>query len=298
MNAILLAILGAALLQPAPPARRADDPPRAAGPAANNRPAARVEVVSDPPAPPVEIRLHRKAPDRASRRRPTSYKVTDVVSGGTIEGVVRYIGKAPPPRRIQVVKDHATCDQRPKEEHLIRYGAAATVAEAVVYLANLREGKGFAPRDKAPLIDQRTCTFRPHVQAVRVNEPVEILNSDPVAHNINASQRIYTLFNILQPQQNMRATQTFDKPGLVNLKCNVHDWMQAYVHVFAHPYHEVTGNDGKFRFENVPPGRHDIAVWQEYLGEQLFDVELQPGQTIRVIIELQPRPGEEGTRGR
>ena len=142
--------------------------------------------------------------------------------------------------------------------------------------------------DLPPLIDQRQCTFVPHVQAVRVGEPVEIVNSDDVAHNINVTQRIYTLFNILQPLKDMKAEKRFERPGIVKVRCNVHDWMNGYVYVFNHPYHQVTVADGAFRLDDVPAGKYELAVWQEHLSEQYFKVEVKPGETTNLPVELAP----------
>jgi len=233
------------------------------------------------------------AAPRKPAKRPTSYKAVEVKNGGTITGVVKYAGKAPEPRKIQVVKDHATCDKTAKNVPLIKVDDQGRVAEAIVFISNIEQGKGFPTETKSPTIEQVTCSFEPHVQAVRAKESVSIVNSDPVAHNINASQRIYTLFNVLQPNQGMKETKTFDKPGLVNLKCNVHDWMQAYVYVFIHPYYHVTTADGSFKLENVPPGKYEVCVWQEYLGEQVFDVEVKAGATAELPITLAPKPGED-----
>lgn len=234
------------------------------------------------------------SPSRRQRSRSTSYKISEVKAGGSIAGTIQYKGLIPPPRKIQLVKDHETCKQHPEEVPLIATDKDGRVAEAVVFLANISEGKGWTESDAKPVIDQKTCEFHPHVQVVRARQPVEIVNSDPVAHNINASQRIFTLFNILQPQQGMKATQQFDKPGVVNLRCNVHDWMQAYVHVAVHPYFAVTAADGAFKLEDVPAGKYELAVWQEYLGEQLFEVEVKPGETTEMKVVLKPKPGEEG----
>lgn len=186
-------------------------------------------------------------------RRPTSYKVVEVKVGGTITGTVTYKGKMPTPRKIQIVKDHESCGKHPTEVPLMTADSAGHVAQAVAYLADIKEGKDFPEPEAKPRIDQNTCEFHPHIQVVRAKEVVEILNSDPVAHNINASQRIYTLFNILQPQQGMKAVQKFTKPGVVNLKCNVHDWMQGYVHVALHPYYQLTGATAHFGLRTSRP---------------------------------------------
>lgn len=240
-----------------------------------------------------EMNVEYQSSSSRRSRRPTTYKVVEVKVGGTITGTITYKGKMPAPRKIQIVKDHESCGKHPTEVPLMTTNGSGRVAQAVAYLANIKEGKDFPEAEAKPRIDQNTCEFHPHIQVVRAKEEVEIVNSDPVAHNINASQRIYTLFNILQPQQGMKAVQKFAKPGVVNLKCNVHDWMQGYVHVALHPYYQLTGADGAFRLENVPPGKYELAVWQEYLGEQTFPVEVKAGETSDMQIVLKPKEGEE-----
>ncbi len=223
---------------------------------------------------------------RQRARAMPNYKVTPVDKGGAIEGVIRFEGDRPEDRKLQIVKDHETCEKGPSTRARIRTDDKQNVADAVVYLFDIREGRDFAKREKPPQIDQRNCNFEPHVMAVKAGEDVEILNSDPVAHNINASQRIYTLFNILQPQKDMKATQKFDRPGLVSIRCNVHDWMEAWVWVFRHPYHQVTGDDGAFKLTDIPPGTYQLAVWQETLGETFHDVEVKAGETTKLDIIL------------
>jgi hypothetical protein len=53
-----------------------------------------------------------------------------------------------------------------------------------------------------------------------------------------------------------------EKPETIRVGCDVHAWMQAYVHVLGHPYFAVTGPDGAFTLKDVPPGelrRHQLA---------------------------------------
>jgi len=231
------------------------------------------------------------APRRRRRRRPKPYKAAEFSDGGTITGLVLYKGPKPPNTKIAIVKDHDTCGRRETVVPKIRVDEKGRVAEAVVFLTDITRGKAFAKRDKPPVIDQHLCTFVPHVQAVRVGEPVEIINSDDVAHNINVTQRIYTLFNILQPLKNMKAEKRFTRPGVVKLRCNVHDWMNGYVYVFNNPYHQVTAADGAFRLENVPAGEYELAVWQEHLKEQYFKVKVKAGETTNLSVELAPAAG-------
>ncbi|MBX3395940.1 MAG: carboxypeptidase regulatory-like domain-containing protein [Phycisphaerae bacterium] len=236
------------------------------------------------------VALNEPPGQQSSRRRERAmpnYKVVPVERGGTIEGVVKFEGKEPDAKVLNIVKDHETCDKGEKSRSAIKVDGKGRVAEAVVYLFDITQGRDFPKRESPPVIDQTNCTFQPHVMAVKAGEPVEVLNSDPVAHNINASQRIYTLFNVLQPQKDMRASQKFDRPGLVHIRCNVHDWMEAWVWVFRHPYYCVTAQDGAFKLEGVPAGKYQLAVWQETFGEKFVEVEVKDGETARLDLKVE-----------
>jgi hypothetical protein len=116
-------------------------------------------------------------------------------------------------------------------------------------------------------LDQKGCRYIPHVFAVRVNQPIEILNSDPTLHNIHALPKNNQEFNNGQPIQGMKMQHTFKaKEIMVPFKCDVHGWMNAYVAVMDHPYYAVTAPDGRFELKDVPPGTYTVEAWHEKLG--------------------------------
>lgn len=232
------------------------------------------------------------APRARRRRTLPPYTAGKVDKGGTIQGTVTYKGAVPEPKPIQIVKDKEHCGKRSTSEPRIAVNADGRVKEAVVFIGDIRSGKEFEPRKSPAQINQHICTFEPHIQVVRPKEPVEVVNSDPVAHNINATQGVYTVFNVLQPSKDMRSTKTFEKPGLVEIKCNVHDWMHGFLYVLPHPYAVVTAENGEFSLENVPAGKYELVVWQEHLGEQVFAVEVKAGETAKMDIVMEARSGQ------
>lgn len=65
----------------------------------------------------------------------------------------------------------------------------------------------------------------------------------------------------------MKATRTFTlSEVMVPIRCDVHGWMNAYAGVMDHPYFAVSGPDGTFEIEGVPPGTYTIEAWHEKLG--------------------------------
>jgi Carboxypeptidase regulatory-like domain len=220
------------------------------------------------------------------KRRGGAYKEIEVANGGTIQGVVIYNGEVPDPQPIQIVKDHETCGNRATTRERIKLDVGKHVAEAVVFLGDIKAGKPIPTEADKPVINQHHCTFEPHVQVVIKRHPFEVVNSDPVAHNAKCDQNMMTLFNPLQPKQGMRSEFSIKRPGLANVSCSVHNWMRAYIYVLWHPYYAITSQDGAFTLTDVPPGQYELVVWQEHLGERTMSVSVEPNKTTTIEFEL------------
>jgi hypothetical protein len=106
-----------------------------------------------------------------------------------------------------------------------------------------------------------------------VGQPIEILNSDPVLHNIKAVPTANRGFNISQPSEGMKTTRTFTtQEVMVPLQCNVHGWMHASVGVLSHPFFATSGEDGTFSIKGLPAGTYELEAWHEKLGTQTMKV--------------------------
>lgn len=204
--------------------------------------------------------------------------------GGTIQGVVKFAGTPPAPRPINFAAEKQCAalhgDQVAYYEDLV-VNPNGTLKWAFVYL---KEVSGNFPAPSEPLVvDQHGCIFKPHVMGVMVGQPVEFLNSDPLLHNVRAMSKQGQSFNVAQPTQGMKHTETFKTAEMgILLRCDVHPWMSAYLHVMPHPFFAVTGEDGKFTLSNVPPGTYTLVAWHEKLKTQEQQVTVQAGQTTSV----------------
>jgi plastocyanin len=133
---------------------------------------------------------------------------------------------------------------------------------AVVWLKRL---DGTMPRT-APVTDQvitqREKTFLPHVLAVPLGSTVEFRNDDRIYHNV---------FSIAKPNDfdagirktGATYTRTFTHPGVVEILCNIHSSMNAYVYVVDSPYFAKAQASGAFSIRGVPPGRYELGAWHE-----------------------------------
>ena len=62
-----------------------------------------------------------------------------------------------------------------------------------------------------------------------------------------------------------------DRPGIIQVKCDVHDWMSAWVLVVEGPA-AVTGAGGGFAVKDLPAGSYTVVAWHERLGERIAQV--------------------------
>ncbi len=153
--------------------------------------------------------------------------------------------------------------------------------DAVVYLLGV---KGPVTPQHAS-VDQKSLVFVPHVTAVPVGSTVDFKNDDKVNHNIFSASAAKK-FNLGTYNPGMSKPVTFDKPGAINLLCNVHSEMSAWVVVTENQYAAVSEHDGKFTINNVPAGTYKITAWSEKLKAQETSVTVADGKTATVAIKL------------
>ena len=109
---------------------------------------------------------------------------------------------------------------------------------------------------------QKDKAFAPHVLVVPAGSNVAFKNMDPIFHNVfslSPAKKFDSGFHKAGGQELVK----FDKPGVVEVLCNIHASMQAYVVVVDTPYHAIASASGAFTIKNVPPGEYDVEVWHE-----------------------------------
>jgi plastocyanin len=203
--------------------------------------------------------------------------------GGAINGKVVLTGSAPPPKKLDVTIDQYVCGNT-KDAGDLLLSPKKEVANAVVWIDNPPAGAAPTRVEKAEM-DQKGCIFVPRVVIVPVNGTVDFLNSDRLLHNLHATPKLNASFNRTQPKSRTIPI-TFDKPEIVRINCDLHSWMVGWVVVAAHPYYAITGADGQFSFDNLPPGQYKLQVWHEVLGTVPASVTVGSGDAARVTVEM------------
>jgi plastocyanin len=133
---------------------------------------------------------------------------------------------------------------------------------AVVYLEKAPGGAFELPDGGRASMDQRDQTFVPHVLAITVGTTVEFPNSDLTFHNVFSLSKTKS-FDLGRYSRGKSKSVRFDRPGVVQVFCDIHSHMSAYILVFAHRYFAVTDRAGTYAINEVPPGTYTLAVWHE-----------------------------------
>ena len=163
------------------------------------------------------------------------YTVLDVTDDGTIRGTVRFVGTVPPPRTVRVSEDVDACGESQQVQN-IKVGPEGGLANAVVSLVDISRGAGLEAPASPPVLDQRGCQFMPHVLITPAGATVVVANSDPITHNIHTVTFENRPLNKAQPKELSKMEVTFPLPEKVKVKCDIHDWMGAWIVVAAHQW--------------------------------------------------------------
>jgi plastocyanin len=138
-----------------------------------------------------------------------------------------------------------------------------SLSDAVLTL-NGPQGK-VDPAPKADM-DQRDQKFAPHVLAVRTGTQIKFPNSDNIRHQVysfSPAKRFELRLYGGTPSEPV----LFDKPGVVVLGCNIHDWMLGYVYVTDDAWFGVSNDKGTLTIDSVPPGRYTVTLWHPQIAD-------------------------------
>lgn len=161
------------------------------------------------------------------------------------------------------------------------------------------QGPQGAPASPAPAVmDQVQKQFAPAVLAVRTGTEVSFPNSDDIRHQVYSFSPAKR-FELRLYKGTPSAPVRFDKPGVVVLGCNIHDWMLGYIYVTDDPWFAVSDASGKVQIDKLPAGRYRMTLWHPQLPELLpqapVDVEVPAaGVQLRLPLALTKKAAVAG----
>ena len=197
---------------------------------------------------------------------------------GSITVTITTTAKGAPPVRVTI--DQKVCgDQLPDEAIVV--DAQGRLANAVVILTGVTRGY---PAE--PVVTNEKCRFGPRVQLIGAKANVKTTSKDPILHTTNAQlENGRTLFNVALPIAGLTIAKSIAASGNVRLSCNTHPWMRGWL-VVTNEAAAISGADGRFTIDNVPPGTYEVRVWHESLKGAPQKVTVTAGKPTELSIQL------------
>lgn len=194
-------------------------------------------------------------------------------------------------------------------EGFVKDAEGKPVADAVVSAVAVPGSRTVNTRAGRAIVDQQDKEFVPHVLPVLVGTEVSFPNRDNIRHHVysfSPPKRFELPLYRGTPAQPV----LFDKPGIIKLGCNIHDWMVGYIYVTETPYFGKTAGEGLVELDGLPPGRYRVRVWHPRISGTEADtnkeIGLQTGDvpTLEWKLRLNPEfrpprvpvPGDAGYR--
>jgi plastocyanin len=213
---------------------------------------------------------------------PVYFKV-DLATAGVLQGRIHFTGKRPAFKPIDMSEEPSCVEahhRRPYDESEV-IGHGGGLANVFIYVKRGLEAKTFPVPATPVTINQQGCWFSPRVLGIQIGQVLEVVNSDPVTHNIHPLAQTNREWNHSQGQGDPPLMRKFLHPEImIRVKCNIHRWMSAYIGVVANPYFAVSGADGSFEIPNLPPGDYVIEAWHETLGTQEQKITIPPSGRV------------------
>ncbi|MBA3834035.1 MAG: hypothetical protein H0X34_19520 [Chthoniobacterales bacterium] len=137
----------------------------------------------------------------------------------------------------------------------------------------------------AKQVAQKNLAFAPPLLPIEVGTKVSFPNFDDTYHNI-FSYSPAKRFDLgrYPPGENPPPFQIFDKPGLVTLRCDIHEHMRGLILVLATPHFVITDADGHYRLTKLPVGHFVVKAWIDSKTTREQPVDLKNGATLHVDL--------------
>ena len=195
---------------------------------------------------------------------------------------VSVLGNAVVEGRVELPKSHLGAPVMAKRYEIVTRGNILSTQPplAVVYLEGSVPKLSSLPTKR---VAQKDLTFVPALLPVQVGTRVEFPNLDDTYHSI-FSYSPAKRFDLgrYRPEERPIPSEIFDTPGLVILRCDIHEHMRGLILILNTPYFVVTDPDGRFRLSGLPSGHYTLKAWIDSKITRERPVELKSGETMHV----------------
>ncbi len=249
-----------------------------------------------------------------------AYEEIEVKNGGILSGVVTLEGTVPRPKGYNLVTlpDPVYCGRISTGTgwrllQPFKVDVDGGFKDVVILLTDIKKGKTF--EYTPPRIEAVDCTFNPYIIVVKDRGKVEVVNLDPVLHDIQAYETskmgARVLFNVPLPmskkitkQQLLKKVTVKNRAGKVIaqrikmrkgrnifvMQCGFHAFMESWGLAVDHPYYVLSSQDGRYAISDIPSGTYKVMVWHPLLSQE-FDVTIESGKTTTLDVQFDAPKG-------
>lgn len=266
----------AASPRPTPPANVPlpnSDPPH---PVATNPPSS-----SDPEQ---RGRLHNRAPGKDGFLGRAEV-VRRLKPGRRILGHVVLDGNPPPEKPIQLDEDLAVYFTKQPTTRFFVVGSDHSLADVVVAITAGLPRREWPAVNKPLVISNHRSFIEPYVSAAQTGQQVVFENLDPQLHALRLFGQNNSRQDLVQwPHSEPRTVQFSRAEMFLKIACGAHPWEIGYLSLFDHPYFAVTGPDGRFELEGLPPGRYTLSAAHRKAGVIEKEIEVRYDSSLELEI--------------
>jgi plastocyanin len=217
------------------------------------------------------------------------------LAGGAVTGKITFTAVPPEPVALKSKGDPACKNAR--DETVLLGKDGKTLQNVLVQVVDAPAGPSNATASAPVTIEARGCLYQPRVSGAVVGQQVLVRNSDATLHTVMAHndrkdgqpRELDKRFSFLhRPVMESGEVRVIPPAAaeVVRIDCGVFQWMRAYVLVSPSPYFAVTGTDGSFRIDGVPPGTWKIEAWHEKFGLKRGQVQVEDGKPATVSFSF------------
>jgi len=183
---------------------------------------------------------------------------------GRLQGQVRWLGPLPVHSLLESVDqplEFASLPIRPRPNpHRLEVSAEGGLAGAFVWLEGIDPARAPPWQPEPARLTIQDRQLQPQRLLVRQGECLTLQSRDSWPHTLQGRGACY--FNVTIPRPEVPRQRALNRAGIVEVRCGSGAfWTRAYVLVQPHPLLAVTDAQGRFAWEQVPPGRYRLHAW-------------------------------------
>lgn len=147
---------------------------------------------------------------------------------------------------------------------------------------------GDESKDEKAVIAQIDKEFVPEVTVVQAGTSITFPNNDDILHHVYSFSESKT-FDLPLYKDTPPEPVIFNKPGLVTLGCNIHDWMRAYVVVVDTPFYQTSNDEGIVVIKDIPVGDYQLEIWHPK-QRKAYTEDIYVGLQFSLEVEITTKP--------